>query len=389
MTAVLKPALAAMPTYPFTEIEAEKRRLVEGGVELLDFGIGDPQEPTEPFIRRALIEAVGETSGYPKAEGLPELRAAIAAWIERRFGVRVDPASEVVPTLGSKEAIFGLASLVVDVAGGRDVVVTTTPGYPVPERGGLTANASVLALPLRAENGFLPDLDEVPRELWDRIAIFWLNYPNNPTTAVAPLAFYEELAGRAERHGFLLASDEAYSEVYFDRPPPSALQVRNRRNVVVFNTLSKRSSMTGYRAGFVAADPEVMAALKKARPMMGVAPQEFVQRAAIAAWGDEEHVARMRERYRAKREVFLDLFARCGLRIAGSAATLYLWVQVPDGETSTSFARALLGHGVVVGPGPYFGEAGEGYVRFALVPPLEACHRAVEVLETALAPWSR
>jgi succinyldiaminopimelate transaminase len=378
-----------MATYPFTEIEAEKRRLVDAGVELLDFGIGDPREPTEPFIRQALIDAVGETSTYPTAEGLPELRAAIAGWIGRRFGVEVDPAAEVVPTLGSKEAIFGLAQLVVDPAGGKDVVVVTTPGYPVPERGGVTANASVLPLPLRIENGFLPDLDAVPDGVWDRIAIFWLNYPNNPTTAVAPPAFYQELAARAARHGFLLASDEAYSEVYFEEPPPSALQVRDRRNVVVFNTLSKRSSMTGYRAGFVAADPTVIAALKKARPMMGVAPQEFVQRAAIAAWNDDDHVARMRERYRAKREVFLDLFSRCGLRVAGSAATLYLWVHVPDGETSASFATALLRHGVVVGPGPYFGEGGEGYVRFALVPTLEGCRRAAGVLEEALARWPR
>jgi acetylornithine aminotransferase len=212
------------------------------------------------------------------------------------------------------------------------------------------------------------------------VALFWVNYPNNPTAAVAPLSFYERLAGLAREHGFLLCSDEAYSELWFDEPPPSALAVSDRANVVVFNTLSKRSSMTGYRSGFVAASPDVVAALRLFRPTIGTAPQEFVQRASVAAWGDEGHVERARERYRAKREALLEGLAAAGLPIAGGAATFYLWVEAPAGERSEDFAALLLARGLVVTPGSYLGPSGEGYVRLAAVPPLEACRRAAGIL---------
>ena len=208
-----------------------------------------------------------------------------------------------------------------------------------------------------------------------RIAVFWVNYPNNPTCATAPLSFYERLAGLAREHGFVLASDEAYTELWFDEPPASALQLDDRTNVVVFNTLSKRSSMTGYRSGFAAGDPELIGALKAFRPTVGTAPQEFVQRASVVAWGDEEHVERTRERYGRKRALLLDLFERKGMRVAGSEATMYLWLEVPAGETSEAFAERLLEHGVLVAPGSYLGAAGEGYVRMALVPSEEECAR--------------
>ncbi|MDQ3867267.1 MAG: aminotransferase class I/II-fold pyridoxal phosphate-dependent enzyme, partial [Actinomycetota bacterium] len=186
------------------------------------------------------------------------------------------------------------------------------------------------------------------------------------------------------RHDFALASDEAYTELWFDEPPVSALQVADRRNVVVFQTLSKRSSMTGYRSGFVAGGEGIVAALRAFRPNVGTAPQEFVQRASVAAWADEEHVTEVREGYRRKRALFLELFARKGLRVAGSSATFFLWVEVPAGETSESFAGLLLEHGILVTPGSYLGESGEGYVRFALVAAEEECRRGVEVLERVL-----
>jgi aspartate/methionine/tyrosine aminotransferase len=212
-----------------------------------------------------------------------------------------------------------------------------------------------------------------------------VNYPNNPTGAVAPLAFYERLAGLAAEHGFVLASDEAYSELWFDEPPPSALEARvDRAPIVVFNSLSKRSSMTGYRSGFVAGDAEVVAALRGFRPNVGTAPQEFVQRASVVAWEDERHVERARALYARKRALVLDVLERKGLRVAGSRATIYLWVAVPAGETSEGFAEQLLEAGVVVTPGSYLGESGEGYVRFALVPTEEECRLAVEQLEDAL-----
>ncbi len=380
----LSPILSAQATYPFVRLDEAKRRVEERGVETIDFGIGDPREETDPAIRQALADALAGTSGYPRAQGLPELREAIARWAGRRFGVELDPEREIIPTLGSKEAIFTFAHVVVDRAGGKDVVVATEPGYPIPERGAAFAGAEVVRLPLLAENAFLPDLDALEPELLGRVALFWVNYPNNPTGATAPLAFYARLAELAEEHEFVVASDEAYSELWFDEPPASALELADLRRLAVFNTLSKRSSMTGYRCGFVAGDPELVAALRTFRPNLGTAPQEFVQRASIVAWDDEEHVERNRALYARKRAIFLDLFARASVRVAGSEATMYLWVETPAGVSSEAFAERLLDAGVVVTPGSYLGAAGEGFVRFALVPTEEECRRAAALLEEVL-----
>ena len=363
---MINPVLADMAVYPFTRLEEERRRLLAAGVEVIDFGKGDPNEPTDRMIREALVEALPERAPYPLAQGLPELREAAAAWIERRFGVGVDPDREIVPTYGSKEAIFSFAQVL--ETSGR-VVAFGEPAYPVYERGALFAGAKVRTLPLRRERGFLPDLGELD----DEVALVWVNYPHNPTGAVAPREFYEELAAAAERHDFFIGSDEAYTELWFDESPPSALQAADRSRVVVFQTLSKRSSMTGYRSGFVAGPPDVVAALKAYRPTVGTAPQEFVQRASVAAWNDERHVDETRARYRAKREVLIPAIEGRGWEIVASEATMYLWVVGPD-------PHALLERGVIVSPGEMFGPSGEGYVRFALVPTLEECVRAATIL---------
>jgi len=377
----ISPTLTEMETYPFVRLEQARRRLVADGVQVIDFGKGDPNEPTDPMIRRALVENLTERSSYPLAEGLPELREAVAQWCERRFGVALDPDREIVPTLGSKEAIFSLAQVLVDPRSDKRLVLFTEPGYPVYERGALFGGGEPLALPLRAEHDFLPDLDTVAEETWRRTAILWVNYPNNPTGAVAPLELYERLVELAARYDFALASDEAYTELWFDEPPVSALQVSDRRNVVVFQTLSKRSSMTGYRSGFVAAAPDVVSALKAFRPTVGTAPQEFVQRASVVAWGDEEHVERARATYRRKRELLLPALEAHGLRVAASRAGMYLWVEMPE-----ELVPRLLERGIVVSPGRFFGPSGAGYVRFALVPTEEECRQAALILEEVLAP---
>jgi len=370
------PVLAGLATYPFVRLTQAKRRLLAAGVPVVDFGIGEPREETPAFIRAALAEAITPLSTYPQAEGLPELREAAAAWCERRFGARVDPDTELVPTLGSKEAIFHLAQVL-----DGDLVALTTPGYPVPARGAAFAGKHVLELPLTAERGFLPDLDAVAPETWDRVAILWLNFPNNPTAATAPLALLERAAALARRHGFVLASDEAYCELWFgDAPPASALQVADRAHLCAFHTLSKRSSMPGYRSGFVAGDPELIALLKAYRPNVGTAPPEFVQRASVAAWRDEAHVEAVRETYRAKRDALLPALAAAGLHHAGGDATFFLWLA--DAEDA---AARLLEAGVVLTPGSYFGAAGAGYARLALVPPLAECERAAELIGAVLA----
>lgn len=381
----LSPVLRAQATYPFVRLNEAAAERRGRGLEVIDLGMGDPREPTDKRILAALKAGVRERMGYPASAGLPELREAIAGWVDRRFGATLDPERHVIPTLGSKEAIYSLAQAVLDLESGRDTVIVTEPGYPVPERGGLFAGASVLALPLTEDGGFLPDLDTVGAFDWKRAALVWVNYPNNPTGALAPLSFYERLAALAREHGFVLASDEAYSELWFgEEPPASALQVGDWTNVVVFQTLSKRSSMAGIRSGFVAGDPVLIDGLRKFRPSIGTAPQEFVQRASVVAWNDEEHVDTAREAYRRKRDLFLDAFARLGVRVAGGPATMFLWVAVPAGETSEAFAARLLEHGVLVAPGSYLGPSGEGYVRLALVPTEQECARAVELLETAI-----
>jgi acetylornithine aminotransferase len=364
---VINPVLTEMAVYPFTRLEDERRRLIAAGVDVIDFGKGDPNEPTDPMIRRALVKALPERAPYPLAQGLPELREAAAGWLGRRFGVAVDPETEIVPTYGSKEAIFSLAQV---LGTGGCVVAFGEPAYPVYERGALFAGARVQTLPLQRENGFLPDLGALD----DDVALVWVNYPHNPTGAVAHREFYEELAEAAERHDFLVGSDEAYTELWFDAPPPSALQAADRSRFVVFQTLSKRSSMTGYRSGFVAGPPEIVAALKAYRPTVGTAPQEFVQRASVAAWNDERHVEETRARYRAKRDVLIPAIESRGWEIVASDATMYLWVVGPD-------PGALLERGIIVSPGEMFGPSGEGYVRFALVPTLEECRRAAEILQ--------
>ena len=260
------------------------------------------------------------------------------------------------------------------------VVAFGEPAYPVYERGALFAGARVRTLPLLREKGFLPDLGELD----DDVALVWVNYPHNPTGAVAPLAFYEELAEAAQRHDFVVASDEAYTELWFDEPPVSALQAADRSRLVVFQTLSKRSSMTGYRSGFVAAPADVVAALKAYRPTVGTAPQEFVQRASVVAWNDERHVEETRARYRAKREVLLPVLAERGWEVVASEATMYLWVAIPTAEPGEAVAARLLEHGLLVSPGTYFGPSGEGYIRLALVPTLAECERAAEILREAL-----
>jgi succinyldiaminopimelate transaminase len=325
-----------------------------------------------------------ERSPYPLAQGLPELRAAVAAWCASRFGVTLDPDTEIVPTYGSKEAIFSLAQVLVDPHADKRIVTYCEPAYPVYERGALFAGAEVRTLPLLREHGFLPDLDAVDDDTWRRTAILWVNYPNNPTGALAPLAFYERLTELAAQFDFAIASDEAYTELWFDEPPVSALQVADRSRVIVFQTLSKRSSMTGYRSGFVAAPAGVIAALKSYRPSVGTAPQEFVQRASVVAWGDERHVGETRSRYAAKRAVLLPVLAARGWEVVASDATMYLWVAIPTGESAEAVAERLLERGVLVSPGTFFGPSGEGYIRFALVPTLEECERAATIIREAL-----
>ena len=377
------PAFARLTAYPFVRLEEAKSRARARGIRVIDFGVGDPQEKTPALVRDALIRELPESAGYPPAVGVPDLRAAIADWVRWRYAVTVDPDRHVLPSNGSKEAIYLLHQAVIDPGADRRTVLIPEPAYPVYEVGTLFAGGIPRAIPLLEGSRFLPDLDAIAPDIWRQTALLWLNYPHNPTGVVAEIDLYKRALDLAREHGFWVASDEAYSELWFDAPPPSALQA-GLDGLIVLNTLSKRSAMTGYRSGMIVGDPELIRNLATVRPSQGIATPLFIQAAAIAAWRDEAHVAHQRELYRAKREILMQVLRKKGLRIVGSSATFYLWIGVPEEESSESFAMRLLEAGLVVTPGNYFGKHGEGYVRMALVPTCELCREAAMILERTL-----
>ena len=354
-------------------LDERKAALRAAGRTLYDFGLGDPREPTPGFLREALRGAVPEVSQYPSPAGTPALRRACAGYLERRFGVRVDPERQIVPATGAKESIFHLP---LAFAGGpRRQVVMPDPGYPSYEVGARFAGLEPVKVPLAPRNGFLLEPEEVGEAVLSRTLLFWICYPHNPTGAVAPRDYLERVGRAALRHGFVVASDECYADVYFGERPRSMLEVQVE-NVLAIHSCSKRSGMTGYRSGFVAGDPDLVALVRRMRSHPGVASPDFVSAAAAAAWGDDAHADGRREAFRRKRELLLGFFASRGLEVQGSEATIYLWVKVPLQHDSASYAAALLEAGIVVAPGTAFG-AGEGFVRVALAPTLEDCQAAV------------
>jgi len=378
----LNPLLTGGAEYPFVMLERRRRELTPAGVEPLDFSMGDPREETPGFIREALRSAVPVVSSYPAVAGRPALRTAFTGWFARRFGVRLDPETEVLPANGAKEAVFLMALAVVGRDGTqRRTVVIPSPAYPVYEPSARFAGADVHLAPLRSEDGWRFVPERVPEEVWRRTALLWLNTPHNPTGSMLDLPALERVAALARRHGFWVAADEAYADLYFDAAPHSMLEC-GLENMVALHTLSKRSAMSGYRSGFIAGDPRLIATLRRFRPNVGVATPDFVQAAAIAAWGDDAHAAGQRAKYAAKRALFLEYFARRGWTVEASEATFYLWLAAPGGD-DVAFVERLLRIGLVALPGSYLGGAGAGFIRFALVPILAGCREAIARLEVA------
>jgi acetylornithine aminotransferase len=378
------PVLAQLGAYPIAMVHERARALREAGTRVIDFSIGDPREPTPPFIRGALVDAVPEVSQYPTTAGLRDLRVAIASYLARRFGVTVDPDTQIIPTSGSKEAVFSTPLAFVD-RDAADVVVYGTPGYPIYERGARFAGA--VAYPVVLSGDFVLRPDDISDEVWERAALVWTCTPHNPTGAVTDAETLAGFVTRARDAGSLFLSDECYADVYepeaFPAGPASVLQVAGEgaHGVLAYLSCSKRSGMTGYRSGAIVGDAEAIAALKKLRTATGTASPEFVQAAAIAAWSDDAHAASRREIFAAKRAVLRKVFADLGYPTIASEAGLYLWVEVGD---DLAITERLLQAGVVVSPGRFFGAGGEGFLRLALVPTLEECEAAVEVVSACL-----
>ncbi len=370
------PVVDRLGAAPLTGIHDTMRRMREAGERLVDFSIGDPREPTPSFIPEALRAAVPQVSQYPTTKGLPKLRESISAYVLRRFGVEVDPATQILPTTGSKEAIFNTPLAFVD-RGAADVAVWASPGYPTYERGALFAGAEPYEVTLDGDFVFNPQM--VPSEVWERAALVWTCSPHNPTGSVMSRGVVEAFVESARRSGTWLCADECYVDLYEDEPPISVLEVGGpgSKGILSYLSLSKRSGMTGYRSGAIVGDAEAIAALFALRTSTGTAPPEFTQAAAMVAWDDDAHVAERRKTFAAKRSILRTVFDEMGMEVVASEAGLYLWVKVDDDVAITS---RLLEAGVVVSPGRVFGRGGEGYVRLALVPTLEECDEAAEVV---------
>ena len=370
------PLLDQLATYPAVAIDKRKAELVATGQDVFDFGKGDPEEPPPHFVADALRSAVVERLPYPKVKGSFAVREAIAGYLQRRFGVTVDPDTQIVPTSGSKEAVFHLPLLVIDRDSEDRGVVFPDPGYPAYQRGALFSGGEAIAVRLDGDHILRPwELDE---EQLERTRLIWLNTPHNPSGAVMSLDDLQRAADFCRERDILLASDETYADVYHRDPPHSLLEC-GTEGVLVLHSLSKRSGMTGYRSGFVAGDPAIMSRFSALRTNPGLVPTDFVNAAAVAAWSDDDHTEIRREVFRQKKSMFISFFDTMNMEVIGREASLYLWVKVPSGDDQ-AYALNLLNAGIVVSPGSIFGVsgAGHGYIRLAMVPTLEECERAIK-----------
>lgn len=368
--------LKSLPPYLFVEIDKEKRKAKEEGRDIIDLGIGDPDQPTPQFIVEALNKAAadGANHHYSLDSGLPILREQIARWYLESFNVTLDPATEVYPLIGSKE---GLAHLPLGLINPGDSVLIPDPAYPVYNSASIFAGARPIAMPLLEKNGFLPDLTKLPKA-----KLAYLNYPNNPTAAIAGIDFYEELISIARHNNMAVACDFAYSELFYDNLRPlSFLQVKGAKDAgIEFHSLSKTYNMTGWRVGWVCGNSQIISLLARVKSNIDSGVFQAIQVAAIAALKDKsDFCQKMRDLYQERRDVFIEGLLNLGWKVKKPAATFYIWAGVPTKESSVDFSSRLLKEAnIVATPGVGFGKSGEGYVRFALTVSKERLVQAVE-----------
>jgi LL-diaminopimelate aminotransferase len=361
--------LGALPGYPLAEIPTLKRRLMEAGVDVIDLGAGDNDTPPPVVAVQAMTAALQDPaySKYGFQQGLPAFRQAASRWVERRFGLRFDPVTEMLPLIGSKE---GLSHLPLAVVNPGDATIVPEPGYQAYLGGSVLAGADPYIAPLRPENAFLLDLEQVPEAVLRRAKLVFVNYPNNPTAAVATPEYLERTVAICRRHGILLAYDNAYCDLTFDGyRAPSIFEIAGARDVALeFFSLSKSFSMTGWRIGFAVGRPELVGALTRVKSYTDTGPFLAVQQAGAAALDQAEAlVAPIRAELQRRRDAAVAALREAGFTLEAPKAAMYLWVPLPAGTASAAFAkRALEETGVVVLPGSAFGPAGEGFFRIAL-----------------------
>lgn len=367
-----------LPPYLFARIDEMKAKKRAEGVDVIDLGVGDPDLPTPPHIVDALIDAAKNPDNhhYPSYLGMAAYRQAVAGWYNMRFGVDVDPNSQVISLMGSKD---GVAHIPEALVGPGDYVLVPSPGYPVYSTGALFAEAKTHEMPLLKENGFLPDLDAIPKDVAKKAKLMWINYPNNPTSAIAPPSFYQEVVEFAREHGIVVVSDNAYSEISFDGyKAPSFLETVGADEIgIEMHSLSKTYNMTGWRIGMAVGNKEVIRGLGIVKTNIDSGVFNPVQYAAIAALqGPQDCVAEACKVYQERRDVLVSGLTKLGFDVTTPKATFYVWMSVPD---SISFAAKMLDEtGIVVTPGVGFGKSGEGYVRFAITRSVDRIKEAVD-----------
>jgi len=372
-----------IPPYLFAEIDKKKEEMRKKGIDLIDLGIGDPDLPTpKPIIERLKKAAENpKNHRYPSYEGMIEFRTAVAQWYERRFGIRLDPETEVLSLIGSKEGIAHIPLSFVDPG---DIVLVPSPGYPVYRVSTLFASGTPYFLPLRKENGFLPNVSQIPESVAKKAKLLFINYPNNPTSAVAEKSFFEEVVDFARRYRIIVCHDAAYSEVAFDGYHPlSFLQVEGAKEVgVEFHSLSKTFNMTGWRIGFAVGHSEILAGLGRVKTNIDSGLFQAIQEAGTEALNHfDTPLPEIINIYERRRDRMVKGLRELGLELDQPKATFYLWIQVPKGYTSGQFATVLLEQaGIVATPGNGFGEDGEGFIRMALTVDEKRLNEALERL---------
>ncbi len=365
--------IAELKPYLFVEINKKIAAKKARGEEVISFAIGDPDMPTPQHIINKLCEQARDHANhrYPESEGLPELHQAIAGWYQRRFGVALDPATEVLPLIGSKEGIGHLAFCYIDPG---DVALVPDPAYPVYAIGTELAGGRAYYLPLREENGFLPDFGKIPGDVLDKAKLLWLDYPNNPTGAVAELDFFQRAVAFAKEHDILVCHDGPYSEVAYDGyQPVSMMQADGARDSgVEFHSLSKSYNMTGWRVGMVVGNARAVGALRTLKSNLDSGIPQAIQYMAIEALTSpsQDCIAEHNNTYQRRRDLICEVLSNIGLKVTIPRASLYVWAGVPGGYNSVDFTADLLDQvGVAVTPGVGYGRSGEGYVRLSLTIP--------------------
>lgn len=380
--------LEAIPPYKFQELEQQIADKRAAGIDVISLGIGDPDQPTYPHVVKAMREAVADSAyhQYPSNRGRDEFRQGMADFYQRRFGVEIDPKSEVIPAIGAKECIYNLCFAFLDPG---DVALASDPGYPVYTGGPILAGAEAELLPLVPELGFAPDLDAVPADIASRARLMFFNYPNNPTGAILPEGFFERVVDFAREHEILVVHDNAYSETTYDGyVAPSFLATPGAKQVgVEVFSLSKGYNMTGWRCAAILGNAEAIQTYWRLKTNVDSGLFEAIQMAGVAALqGPDEPMERMNETYTRRRDLVVSALCEIGVEVSAPKGTIYVWAPVPESHTSTSFCELVLEEAaVVVSPGSMYGPSGEGFFRIALTTPDDRIEEAVERMREHLA----